>query len=791
MKSANGTKPAAHVVPERTQGGARAVPHAEGEPAMNEHEALRADIEGLYLGNLGTIEFDIELPTKGEHGTRISWESDEPRFLDASGKVSRPSYGRGNREVTLTATFTNGEATATRTYTAQVLEEGNDIEIARACPIQVEAAVGTTCHLPDSVAVITTDGRCLAQRVVWDDGDERTWKASGSYAVTGCVRGTTFRVAGSVRVAAAPERTVSEQLRRRVTSEGLDVRLEGPSDFLDAQERMHEWLLSTDPDTWLYNFRVAAGLDTRGAAKMTGWDSPDGNLRGHSTGHYLSALARCYRATGDEHARERLSYLVRELDACREGLEARGCRPGFLSAYDESQFDKLERYVPYPKIWAPWYTFHKILAGLVDAHELAHVDGALELAHGMGLWAWRRLSRLPHDQLVAMWNIYIAGEYGGMNDALARLGELTGDGRMVQAARLFDNDRLFFPLEQGVDALNGMHANQHIPQVVGAMRLFGATGESRYLRIAERFWEEVTGSHRYAIGGTGESEMWHAPGAEAALLTASTCESCASYNMMKLTGLLQEHEPSAQTMAYYERVLFGHALGTSDKRVTGGTTYFISMRPGARKEFDYLENSCCHGTGMEEPFMYADHAYHLGRGEDGVDELYVELALSTRLRAEGVDVVQRVAADDPGRIDLDVSCRRALRLRVRIPSWCEGDPASCEDGLPFIAATEAGYLVTDLIPGTHALNLRFPCRPRVERAADDATRYVAFFGPHPLAVLSQSTEVLELPAAEVTDALEQDPAAPLTFRWRGRDLTLRAFEQLSSDDAYQLYLRDC
>lgn len=756
---------------------------------MTDREIVEADLRDLYLGNLGTIEFDVELPTKGKHGSTISWESDMPHFLAADGRVSRPSFGRGNRDVTLSATFSYGDATETRTYHAQVLEADAEFKAVGVRPVSIRAVVGKPCRLPGYVAADTDDGRCLSLAVSWDGGSERTWGAPGAQEARGTVLAGGLPFTARVEVLPGPDAADAPERRARLATLGGHARLLGDTDFSRAQERMHAWLRGTDPNQFLYNFRSAAGLPTEGASPMTGWDSPDGLLRGHTTGHYLSALAKCWQATGDEEILAKARAMVDGLAACQRGLEARGCAHGFLSAYDEGQFDDLERYVPYPKIWAPYYTLHKILAGLLDLAQLAGLEGALVLATGIGEWCEARLTRLPAEQLARMWSIYIAGEYGGMNEALARLAVATGRPEFADVARLFDNDRLFFPLEQGVDALDGMHANQHIPQAIGAMELYAATGDRRYETIASRFWDVVTKSHTYAIGGTGESEMFHAPGAIASLLTASTCESCASYNMLKLTGMLHCREPRAAYMDYYEHTLFGHTIATCDHDVTGGTTYFISMLPAAHKDIDANENSCCHGTGLEQPSMYADHVFHaLGSVEDP-DAVLVDLFIDSELRLEraGIFVRQRVDAADPGRVRLDVEAAKRLELMVRVPSWCDGEPALAVDDEVVQASVRDGYLELEIEAGTRSVDLRMPCRPRAVAAPDDSSRYVVFLGPWSMVALSDRATVPELPIAEVPD-LSAAEGRPLELSLPD-GTRLVPFARVTHE-AYHMYLKD-
>lgn len=748
---------------------------------MTDEQLLEEDVETLYLGNLGTVEFDLDLPARGKLGSSITWESDMPNFLAADGKVTRPAYGRGNRTVTLTATFTHGDASRRQEYQVQVLEMASDIEIARVYHVELSCSVGERLWLPSRVSADTADGRTLSLPVVWEEGPGRSYADAGERHERGSVDSGKASVEAVVRVSAhksaepAPEPDELTPVHAQLTD---------GSDFKAAQDRMREWLVSTDVEDYLYNFRVAAGLEPRGRA-LIGWDSPDGLLRGHTSGHYLSALAKCWRATGDERVLAMARLMVEGLGECRRGLEEKGCAKGFLSAYDERQFDLLEVYTPYPKIWAPYYTLHKILAGLLDAYELCGIEEALGLARGIGDWAGARLGKLGHEQLTRMWGIYIAGEYGGMNEALARLSVLTGDASYARTARLFDNDRLFFPLAQGVDALNGMHANQHIPQVIGAMELYRAGSGEKYRELAARFWEEAAGRHAYAIGGVGESEMFHAPGAEASLLTASTCESCASYNMLKLTGMLHANRPSPSLMDYYERTLFSHTLATTDKRPTGGTTYFISMLPRARKEFDLGENSCCHGTGMEQPFMYADHVSHWKGGEK--PELLVDLPIPAKAELAGKDVAfeQRVGADNPGKVALTLTCAEDLLLKVRIPSWHTSEHEVALDGSPAPHTVENGYLGVLLAAGEHELRVDFGCELRAEEAGDDKRRYVVFYGPYALAALTDAGEPLRIPMEE---ARELTPTGrPLEFVHEPSGTRFIPFERVD-DEEYQLYL---
>ena len=753
---------------------------------MTDREVVQKDIEELYLGKLGTVEFDLDLPAAGKNGSAITWQSGNLAFMNHEGKVTRPAYGRGNREVPLTARFTYGSCTEERRYLVTVLEEQSQIQVEEIFPIQIPAAAGEPVHLPSAAAVRTKDGRVIAHLIEWEGGLEHVWDQPGIYPVVGVLKDTNIPVNGEV---CAAEQAPSENLPlRKLTAVQDGVTLLPGSDFYEAQERMHTYLLRTNPDQWLYNFRRAAGLSTGDAPAMTGWDSPDGLLRGHSTGHYLSSLALCWHATGDGEIRQKAAYVVDALKACQDAFAAQeGYHPGFLSAYSEEQFDLLEEYTPYPKIWAPYYTLHKILAGLLDLHRLAGLEKALEIAVGIGDWVYARLHRLNHEKRVRMWGIYIAGEYGGMNESMAALYHITGKKEYLEAARFFDNDRLFFPLEQNVDALTGMHANQHIPQVVGAMKLYEATGERRYHDIAERFWALASGSRMYAIGGVGESEMFHEPGKIAGLLTKSTSESCASYNMLKLTKELYQYCPAPAYMDYYERAMTNHILSSCDHRPTSGSTYFLSMLPRAVKDFDASENSCCHGTGLESHFKYIESIYYTGE-----DCLYVNLFLPSQLSLPGLALTMEAEEDCPGKIRMTIQgdAPPFRTLRIRKPRWAEAPAVIRLNGADCPAPLLDGYFTLERDwQGTAELEVEFPCGLRYERAPDRPDFFTVHYGPYVLAALTTMEERLSIHPGIPEEVFSREAGRPLAFRHRDSGVLFIPLEKVWREE-YQVYLQE-
>ena len=724
---------------------------------MNLDSRAAQDADAIYLGNLNTVEFDLELPAVGNLGSKITWKTSDPRFLSETGQVKRPTFGLGDRDVVLEGTFDDGTKTFVRTWTVHILEARNTIRVRKVLVPEQTCFISTTISLPSALPVETEEGDIVMQDVLWDGGALRMYEKVGPQEEHGIIAGTDAKVTLQIH---AVERILREPVPepRLQAVPVCDVRLLEGTPFYDAMQRMKAFLLRTDADQLLYSFRQAAGLDTQGAIPMIGWDSPECQLRGHTTGHFLSALAFAYGATGDERLKEKAEYLVQALADCQQAFsEKEGFHPGFLSAYSEEQFDLLEQYVRYPQIWAPYYTLHKILAGLLDVHEQTGNTAALDVAVKLGLWVHERLRRLDPMQLKRMWSLYIAGEYGGMNEVLARLYQLTGDQSYLATARLFDNDKLLIPCSNGIDALSGMHANQHIPQIIGALRLYEACGDPRYYMAAKNFWQAVTGHHIYAIGGVGEKEMFRCADWIYRTLSDSTAESCASYNMLKLTKDLFLREADPAYMDYYERTLFNHILAAGEKSELGRTTYFMPLKGGFRKQF-FDENSCCHGTGLESPFRFGEMICSRAEGV-----VQVEQWIDSELRPEGIRICTNWLEDS---LQMTIRFEKDFTgvLKVRTPDG-EG-PYQTLQGL-FRAGDKAV--------------VKRPLQLLYEASPDAKDKGVLRYGPYILAVISEETEpvVIDMAALHKTEG---------GLEWSDDHYTLIPLAAVN-DEKYHIYLQ--
>lgn len=772
----------------------------EGTEVQNEAknsaaEYLRRVLEALYIGNLNTVDSDLILPTEGEGGVCLSWTTSEERFIAADGTVHRPLFGMGNRTVELAVTAEKDGVAGRRVFEATVLQEAKRTAVREILPVEKTAEPGMLVRLPSVVIVSCEDGRLTTMPVEWScgTGDEPGTfpapDAEGEYTYTGSVPLLAGQAAGAdgkqiyeIAEGADPEKTAAHAIihvvdpreearrqgerwneflqepvyrggRRSAPMRQLqyfsirEIRLLPDTAYYRQQQLMNEWLMAQDEGQMLYAFRRACGLPTEGAASMTGWDAEDCKLRGHTTGHYLSGLALGFGATGNVRLLRKIDAMVKGLAECQDAFAASGkAHRGFLSAYSEEQFDLLEKFTKYPEIWAPYYTLDKIMSGLYDCYTLADRTDALEVLLKMGDWVYWRLSRLSKQTLDRMWSMYIAGEFGGMLGTMVRLYRLSGRADHLLAAKMFSNEKLFYPMEQNADTLEDMHANQHIPQIIGAMELYDVTGEEEYWRIAWNFWRMVTEGHTYCNGGVGETEMFHGARQVRRYLTEKAAESCASYNMLRLTGLLFPYRPDGDLMDYYENTLENHILTSASREADGGTTYFLPLCPGGRKEYSTAENTCCHGTGMESRYRYQKHIFAWDE-----EYIYINLPVSSALHSENVHLDMEVREN--GRIVIQNRRNLPKDLRIHIPAWAretldaERSSRVKVNGRPSLfCQIKNGYLE---IPGGFLagdnIEIRLPAELRAVPETEDAELAHLAYGGRILAELSEDKEYRSLP----------------------------------------------
>jgi uncharacterized protein len=697
----------------------------------------------------------------------------------------------------------------------------------------VETIVGMLPRLPHTVSASYHDGATApAVRVIWPaPTDNREVLKPGTYTVVGKVPGTDFEPRATVIVkvpvgtTTPPGRLVEAFPLSQVV---LDRDTHGrDTPFMKNRDKFIRGLAATNPDSFLYNFRDAFGQpQPEGAVPLEGWDNQTTRLRGHATGHYLTAIAQAYASTTyDEALRANFLQKMNDLVDTLHDLSQKSGRPakaggrsvpdptavppgpgregydsnlrigairtdywnwgaGFISAYPPDQFIMLEKGATYgtqdSQVWAPYYTLHKILAGLLDTYEVAGNRKALEVARGMGAWVHARLNALPAETRIRMWSRYIAGEYGGMNEVMARLFRLTGDRRFLASAKLFDNTNFFFGnagrdhgLAKNVDTVRGRHANQHIPQITGALETFRSTEEPPYYLIAANFWEIVNRGYMYSIGGVAGARnpnnaecftvqpdtLWEhgfAPGGQN--------ETCATYNLLKLDRQLFMYDQTARYMDHYERALYNHILA-SVAEADAGNTYHVPLNPGAQKRFGNARMNgftCCNGTALESNTKLQDTIYF--RSVDN-RTLYVNLYIPSTLRWSERDVVVQQMTDFPYADTTRLVVQGAGRfdIRVRVPRWATSG---------FFARINGRDEPLDAEPGTYVtlarewrdndtIELRMPFRFSLDPVMDQPNVASLFYGPILLAAEESGPRTdwrqLTLDAGDIGSSISGDP----------------------------------
>ena len=506
--------------------------------------------------------------------------------------------------------------------------------------------------------------------------------------------------------------------------------------FKHAQELDGKYLLSLDPDRLLHTFRLNAGIPST-ARPLAGWEAPSGELRGHFIGHYLSACAMMYASTGDTQYKDNALKVVKGLAE----VQAKLGESGFLAAWPETFIDRVEAR---QRVWAPYYTLHKIFAGLEDTYDYCDDSTALDVCKKMGNWAVTRNGKLTDAQMQNM----LGEEQGGMNETLANLYALTGDEKYLAISLRFNHLKFIDSLSAGIDNLDGNHANTQFPKFIGAARQYELTGKDNLKNAAVNFWNFVVHERSYVTGGNSDGEQFTPKARLSTALGQSTTETCNTYNMLKLTRHLIALDPKAEYADFYERGLFNQILGSQNPNDGGRMTYYYRLRSGSTKDFRGPDSFvCCAGTGIENHAKYGDSIYF----HDGAKTLFVDQFMASELnwREAGVKLRQDTKFPDESTTRLTVSVAPAAEwtMQVRHPEWAEKDFVIKVNGQP----------APDTKPGTYAVikrawkvgdvvEVQMPFQLHTEGFTDNPNRRAVLYGPIVLAALVP-TSVVPAPAA--------------------------------------------
>lgn len=624
--------------------------------------------------------------------------------------------------------------------------------------ISVDCPEGTAPRLPNLVWVTYSDGYSEYRQVRWAnapladeqaEADAQKHPAGSQYEIGGFVIGdeTTdngYPVKAQIKVVAEGYQTPEKEVAH--TFSLADVSIDGDNRLTHNRDEAIREICSWDVTQQLYNYRDTYGLSTEGYTKSDGWDSPDTKLKGHGSGHYMSAIAQAYAvATNPEQKailRKNITRMVNELRECQEktfvynkelkrNWEARDFAPeaelremkgtwaafdeykkhpelygyGYINAIPAQHCALIEMYRAYNNsdwVWAPYYSVHKQLAGLIDIatyfDDKEICDKALLIAKDMGLWVWNRMHyrtyvkqdgtqderRAKPGNRYEMWDMYIAGEVGGMSESLARLSEMVSNpdekAKLLEAANCFDAPKFYDPLSKNIDDIRTRHANQHIPMIIGALRSYKSNQKPYYYNLAENFWRLVQGRYMYAMGGVGNGEMFRQPYTQILSMATNGLqegeseaypdinETCCAYNLVKLSKDLNCYNPdNAQYLDYIERTLYNQIIGSLNPDQYQ-TCYQYAVGLNATKPFgnETPQSTCCGGTGSENHTKYQQSAYFAND-----HTLWVGLYMPTTLhwKEKGVTIKQDCLWPAQHSAIKITEGEGDFTLKLRVPYW--------------------------------------------------------------------------------------------------------------------------
>ncbi|WP_321321591.1 beta-L-arabinofuranosidase domain-containing protein [Labilibaculum sp.] len=505
-----------------------------------------------------------------------------------------------------------------------------------------------------------------------------------------------------------------------------DVKLlDGP--FEKAMELNVQSLLNYEPDRLLAKFRIEAGLKPK-AKHYDGWEA--NTIAGHSLGHYLSACALMYNSTNDKRFLDRVNYIVDQLEVCQnaDGEGYIGAFPDGKRILEEevAKGDIRSKGFDLNGIWVPYYTEHKVMAGLTDAYNLCGNKKALQINIKFADWLSTIVKDLNDKQIQNMLDC----EHGGINESLVDLYGLTKNEKYLQLSKVFHHKKVLDSLAHHVDVLPGIHANTQIPKLVGCARRYELTGALSDRESAEFFWDRVVHHHSYVTGGNCNHEYFGESDHLRNRLSQNTTETCNVYNMLKLSRHLFEWEAAPEVADFYERALFNHIL-SSQHPADGRVIYNLSLEMGGHKVYqDPYWFTCCVGTGMENHSKYGANIYFHNN-----NELYVTQFIGSQLnwKSKGLIVKQTTAFPEEQGTKLEFYCEKPSKfaLKLRYPKWAENgveiyinnEKISVDQKPQSFISIERKWKKGDV------LEYKMPFTLRLETMPDDSNRVAVMYGP--------------------------------------------------------------
>ncbi|MBD8388953.1 glycoside hydrolase family 127 protein [Dysgonomonas sp. BGC7] len=516
------------------------------------------------------------------------------------------------------------------------------------------------------------------------------------------------------------------------------------SRFKENMERESKWILSLGVDRLLHSFRNTSGTYAgreggyMTVKKLGGWESLDCELRGHTTGHIMSGLAYLYATTGDDVYKVKADSLVQGLADVQNTLMQMG-QKGYISAYSENL---INRNIEGKSVWAPWYTLHKIYAGLIDQYLYCNNQQALDIVSKAASWAYQKLSPLTEEQRTLM----LRNEFGGVNEAFYNLYAITGNEEHKFLAEYFYHAAVIDALAQKKDEFYFKHANTFIPKVIGEARNYELNNSERSKDIAHYFWNTVVDHQSYCTGGNSHKEKFIQSDSISKNLTGYTQETCNTNNMLKLTRHLFCWDANPKYADYYERALYNHILGQQDPQ-SGMVAYFLPMLPGAHKVYSTPENSfwCCVGTGFENHAKYGEAIYY----NDGKG-VYVNLFIPSELtwKERGISIKQETQFPNDENVLFTISTDKTTRMPIylRYPYWASKVEVKVNGKKVNIKQTPSSYITLDRTwKNGDKIEVRYPMNLHIAETNDNPDMAAIMYGPLVLAGM-MGTDGMKSPA---------------------------------------------
>lgn len=510
-----------------------------------------------------------------------------------------------------------------------------------------------------------------------------------------------------------------------------DIRLLD-SPFKDNLERNSKWIMSLDVNRLLHSFRttsgVFAGLEGGYSIvkKLGGWESLDCELRGHSIGHLMAALAYLYASTGDEKYKIKSDSLINGLAEVQNAYFKMGLN-GYLSAYPENL---INRNIAGQRVWAPWYTLHKLYSGLIDQYLYCDNKEALEIVTKTAKWAFDKLSPLSEEQRKLM----IKNEFGGVNESFYNLYSITGNAEHLKLAEFFYHNEVLDPLLSNENDLHFKHANTFIPKLIGEARNFEINNVQKSRTLALNFWNEVINHQTYCTGGNSHKEKFIHSDKISENLTGYTQETCNTNNMLKLTRHLFCWDANPKYADYYEQALYNHILGQQDPE-SGMVAYFLPLLPGAHKVYSTYDRSfwCCVGTGFENHSKYGEAIYY-----HTDNTLYVNLFIPSELTwsEKGMKIRQETEFPENGKVSLKIQAEKPIKwtLNLRYPRWSKNVEVKVNDKKIKVNQQPSSYIQINRIwKNGDRVEINYPMFLQIAEANDNPDVLAVTYGPLVLA----------------------------------------------------------